>query len=330
MVSRLHTLPCFQRKSALVIYAHTFLTDMDCASTSFGESNGEEHRVSQEQITSTPIRPSVITDHLLNDFDGQGYRTETIFSPISAVLPDFKSVERHNPVNENIQRSMQVPSITPSSPTLSIARHQVTATPNTHATKCTCLDRTLSIFEKVQIKLGGIRNGPSVSINDMLQCQKDMLASCEQLLECEKCSSRSEYVMLVVSMCNKMLASIEDMDALISPEFTRGVLQREPARSQHQLTQADPLEEIVQAGSNSEHRLISNHNRGLQMVGWRLDDEDETQVMRSLLGVRIARLGSVIGMLEMAVNANQWLAHKGIIQDIRERFTETKLTMRMK
>ncbi|KAI0102521.1 hypothetical protein GGR51DRAFT_573995 [Nemania sp. FL0031] len=178
--------------------------------------------------------------------------------------------------------------------------HQETASPQPSSTGCPCLEKLMGANEDMQVKLvwGAYPlNGVTVSVDDMLQCQKDILVSCETLLECKKCSLRSDYVMLIVSMCHEMMNGIGDLSAMLLPGSERASSKR------------------------SRFESDGGRKRGLKAGGWRLDDEDEIQVIKSLIGIRITRLGSLITLLEKAVKANH-PAYEWVIRALRQSITE--------
>ncbi|KAJ8130146.1 hypothetical protein O1611_g3486 [Lasiodiplodia mahajangana] len=180
-----------------------------------------------------------------------------------------------------------------------------TASPQPSSTGCPCLEKLMGANEDMQVKLvwGAYPlNGVTVSVDDMLQCQKDILVSCETLLECKKCSLRSDYVMLIVSMCHEMMNGIGDLSAMLLPGSER-------ASSKRSRSESD-----------------GGRKRGLKAGGWRLDDEDEIQVIKSLIGIRITRLGSLISLLEKAVKANH-PAYEWVIRALRQSITERIATI---
>ncbi|GAW24075.1 hypothetical protein ANO14919_136550 [Xylariales sp. No.14919] len=165
---------------------------------------------------------------------------------------------------------------------------------------CHCLEQLMQANEDMQVKLvwGAYPlNGVTVSVDDMLQCQKDILVSCETLLECKACSLRSDYVMLIVSMCHEMMNGIGDLSAMLLPGSEQGSSKRSRSESD------------------------GGRKRGLKAGGWRLDDEEEINVIRSLIGIRITRLGSLISLLEKAVKANH-PAYEWVIRALRQSITE--------
>lgn len=178
--------------------------------------------------------------------------------------------------------------------------------PQPPATACHCLEQLMGANEDMQVKLvwGAYPpSGRSVSVDDMLQCQKDILVSCETLLECKRCSLRSDYVMLIVSMCHEMMNGIGDLSAILLPGSQRGSSKRQRSESD------------------------GGRKRGLKAGGWRLDDEDELQVIKSLIGIRITRLESLISLLEKSVKAHH-SGYEWVIRALRQSITERIAAMR--
>lgn len=164
---------------------------------------------------------------------------------------------------------------------------------------CPCLEQLMQANEDMQVKLVwgayGL-NGVTVSVDEMLQCQKDILVSCETLLGCKACSQRSDYVMLIVSMCHEMMNGIGDLSAMLSTKPQQG-------------------------GSKRPRSESDARRRDLKAGGWRLDDEEEINVIQSLIGIRITRLGSLITLLEKAVKENH-PAYEWVIRALRQSITE--------
>ncbi|KAK7751450.1 hypothetical protein SLS62_006535 [Diatrype stigma] len=80
---------------------------------------------------------------------------------------------------------------------------------------CSCLQRMMSTYEMVEIRLVWAPRDESRALplgaDEMLRYQKEALVSCESILRCEACSLEPEQVMLLISICNKLLASIVEM-----------------------------------------------------------------------------------------------------------------------
>ena len=181
--------------------------------------------------------------------------------------------------------------------------------------RCSCSEmvRTYEMAELYLIWAPRDRSGvTSIEVDEILRYQKTVLASCEAVLNCNPCSLQSEQVLLMISICNKLLASFVQMSA--APP----VVAQESA----------PLSKSGQRSSRQEQQLIKGCsgavNRGLKSVisEWNIDDEDKKQVLKALLNSRAARLNSLMDRLGEVVTANHWLIHKSMIRDLLERFAE--------
>ncbi|KAH6645055.1 hypothetical protein BKA67DRAFT_542041 [Truncatella angustata] len=173
---------------------------------------------------------------------------------------------------------------------------------------CRCLDHVLCANKAMQVKLvwgASLRSGTSVSVDDMLQCQKDVLGSCETLLKCNSCRLRAEYLMLVVSMCHEMTNVLGDFYTMTVPR-SQCESSKRPRRGSDKLTSA---------------------TRGVLAGGWQLEDEDEVQIIRRLIGVRITKLGNLISQLETAVSSNH-STYEWIIRALRELNTDKIVSIR--
>lgn len=159
---------------------------------------------------------------------------------------------------------------------------------------CFCSDLIIAANATMQVKLVWATsfNGYSTSsIDDMLQCQKNVLASCESFFGCKKCSLRSDYVVLVISMCREMVNGVKALEVITAPET-------QTTRIQH---------------PNSE--ALGNGN--LEAGGWRLDDDDEIEIIRHLIQVRMTKLKTLIGQLEQTVSANH-ASYAWIVANLRK------------
>ncbi|EMR65636.1 putative transcription factor protein [Eutypa lata UCREL1] len=163
---------------------------------------------------------------------------------------------------------------------------------------CFCIDQIIAANATMQVKLvwATSLNGCSTSsIDDMLQCQKNVLASCETFFGCKKCSLRSDYVVLVISMCREMVNGVKALEVITSPE----------ARSSRR---PHPCTELFSKGK-------------LEAGGWRLDDDDEIEIIRHLIQVRITKLKKLIGQLEHTVSANH-ASYAWVVGNLRKSLDE--------
>lgn len=179
---------------------------------------------------------------------------------------------------------------------------------------CTCFAQAVSTFECIEVQLiGGFRHG-STSTDRILQHQKMALARCKGLLNCRECCSQSEFIILIISMCDRMMSSLQR------------VLPGSGQRSQREMGPGvhPPLEVPNSTGvSIYAGDRPSYDRRRLRMGGWQLDDEDETQVLESLCESRFAQLGRFIDAVGKLVDDKDWPVHANNVRELQERVRAT-------
>lgn len=161
---------------------------------------------------------------------------------------------------------------------------------------CFCTDLVIAANATMQVRLVWTTwlNGGTTctsSIEDILQCQKNVLASCDTFFQCRRCSLKPDYVVLVISMCREMVDGVRALQHITSPEVLR---------SRRRL-QGNPLDHHhTNTGSGGS----GNGKPRVEAGGWQLDDEDEIEIIRHLIQVRITKLRKLVGQVEQAVNAD--------------------------
>ncbi|KAI0530104.1 hypothetical protein GGR58DRAFT_508819 [Xylaria digitata] len=223
---------------------------------------------------------------------------------------------------------------------------------------CLCALQAIQTHESIEIGLVFGLQYESGLATDILQRQKACLADCEALLRCQSCTARSEHVILILSMCDKIAYNMEDTLGAILRGGRRGDNKqgtREPFEiyiSEPKLMTLDNLEkpsplsysqtpaEFRQRSATNRNRGCSpattgldrtyrgNHNQslrshGLQIGLWPLDDEDEYGVLRSLFSTRIEKLRSLLLILQDLAIEHNWPVHRKLVNEVRERFTES-------
>ena len=181
--------------------------------------------------------------------------------------------------------------------------------------RCSCSEmvRTYEMAELYLVWAPRDRSGVmSIEVDEIFRYQKTVLASCEAVLSCNLCNLQSEQVLLMISICNKLLASFVQISAdppLIAQESAHpsNLGQRSPGQGQ----------QLIKGFS-------SGMSRGLNSVisEWKIDDEDKKQVLKTLLNSRAARVNSLMNRLGEVVTTNHWLIHRSMIRDFLERFAE--------
>ncbi|KAI2642336.1 hypothetical protein GGS21DRAFT_300789 [Xylaria nigripes] len=165
---------------------------------------------------------------------------------------------------------------------------------------CSCFSRAVGTYEAIEVAVWGhseLRTNP----HNVLQDQKKAMIECELLLECGRCRTQSAYTMLLLSMCRRILTTLEELcrssNLGVHPEA------REPRRCGND------------SAGEDEGRV-----RGYS-INIQLDDDDERLVLQSLVAARLARFGRLLSELDKVVSEQGWPVHKGLIQDLQARLT---------
>ena len=180
-----------------------------------------------------------------------------------------------------------------------------------HQQKCSCSEMVRT-YEKAEMYLVWAprdhSGAVSIEVDEVLRCQKTVLASCEAVLSCNLCHLQSEKVMLMISICNKLLASLVNMSIDLPSITQRSVT---PSRSEYN-------------SPRCEMPIGGVHGRGLnfELNVWKIDDEDKNQVLRSLINARATRLEALLDKIGEKVTTNSWLVHRSMIRDLIQRFAE--------
>lgn len=181
--------------------------------------------------------------------------------------------------------------------------------------RCSCSEmvRTYETAEVYLVWAPRDRSGAtSIEVDEMLRCQKTVLASCEAVLSCGLCNLQSEQVMLMISICNKLLASFVQMSAaspMVAQETGRPANSEQCSTRQEQQPISGPIS-------------VKSRSSSFEFSEWKIDDEDKKQVLKTLLNSRAARLNGLMDRLGEVVTINRWLVHKSMIRDMLERFAE--------
>ncbi|KAI1470988.1 uncharacterized protein F4812DRAFT_455099 [Daldinia caldariorum] len=228
-------------------------------------------------------------------------------------------------------------------------------------TRCLCFLQAIHTHEAIEVNLVFALQHQSGTAANLLRHQKKCLRECEDLLDCQSCRTKSDYVMLILSMCDKIARNLEKAFVMMLPtcqERDTSYRKRGNSRvsfmdshqekltfshsqghqtSLHAQTPQDPGQYLMSTRNGScnrhppEHLQIGreNHDRDperkntLQIGLWQLDGDDELQVLNSLFTARIDRLRSLLTTLGNLVNNYDWPAHERLVDDIRRRLTES-------
>jgi len=186
----------------------------------------------------------------------------------------------------------------------SITSPEALSSSNTYDSGCSCYSQAIGTYEAIEVAAWGQREEWS-NADDILRYQKRALSECEELLECRSCSKQSSYTMLVLSMCSRILTTLEELCQggvnSSSMSFNQGSAVGKKRRK------------------HEDNKNNKGRGYGISIRNRQLDDDDEHLVLQSLLTARVARLGRLLSTLDNIVGERSWPAHKGLIRDLQTR-----------
>ena len=151
-------------------------------------------------------------------------------------------------------------------------------------------------------------------LDEDLSHLKRVLVQCSTTLDCKACSSQSAVMMLVLSICEKMLASFEQLcHAFLSPTSPES---RRPSSS----------DSLMSIGSLSAAN--TDNSKGLKIGDYMLDTDDEIHVVRALVISRMKSLRALLFRLEKIISSNRWTGHGEILDNIRCSYRRTAATIK--
>lgn len=177
----------------------------------------------------------------------------------------------------------------------------------------TCLAKATKTLEAIEAASWALREKVDYT-NEMLHEQKRAMIECKDLLCCQKCVTQPAYIMLVLSICGKILGTLEALCCGIPTAGKDGSADEPCPNPKRRWTGRD-------SGSGSE---FSSHGYRQPIYGYgnrktQLDNEDELLVLQSLLRARVAKLDGLLGRLHVFITEHNWPAHKGLIRELQDR-----------
>lgn len=172
---------------------------------------------------------------------------------------------------------------------------------------CQCIDSILQANELMQLQFApplDLQDEFTINIDDTLQIQKEILDSLTALLQCRRCSARSEYMTLTVSSCQEVLRSIQELHCLTLS-----------SDSHHEFSIAS---QTLRTGEYNERGTGRSGSKKLMASGrWRLDDEAEAEIFWNLIEIRVTKLEKLLRQLEEVARVKR-LKCLRIVQAMRE------------
>ncbi|KAF4961242.1 hypothetical protein FGADI_479 [Fusarium gaditjirri] len=169
---------------------------------------------------------------------------------------------------------------------------------------------------------------PLMTQQTILKRQKMILLRCDSLVQCGTCWSRPDFVMLIITMCDRILTSLEAVERFVcsrSDDDINRVSSKGDATALDMQAMAAPSRAGLEVSSLSRSRSSQMLQPGVS--AWQIDDDDEMELVISLIKSRVTRLGNLITMAEGTISANAWPWHERLVQALRKRSNKLLISL---
>lgn len=174
------------------------------------------------------------------------------------------------------------------------------------ASSCRCMSTALDILEVLEIKNSKMS---LEAIDGILSFKKRALNQCNVMLECQGCNSHSQFMMLLVVICDKMVASFERLS----------------------LTCREVHQQITNVGDTRKAEGFTIVDGKSLFVGeYEVDlDEERCYLVRQLVMLQLRNLATFELRLKGIANGWSWDAHKTMLATIDKRLQDTAANIRI-
>ncbi|KAH8799113.1 hypothetical protein F5884DRAFT_869748 [Xylogone sp. PMI_703] len=305
-------LDCFYRapvrgnSEKKVSSSHETTRETTPAAVTVEASTGDEFLVDQEPTYSSSLHDSSPEFDIV-DFSSTAENIRTAL-PVSEFTEQWQNESYTFTDEANNTHRSGIPGLEMIDFSFNNESCPVLPSPSASQSNCHCIVQAVATYESIEVAVWGQRKLFS-DLDDMLQLQKAALAECEKLVECPNCNVQPAYIMLLLSMCRKILRTLEDIYS-ISGEDCKPAIVDQDSRDKKRPRFSD--EDDEERGARRQAFDGSTDN-------WKLDDEDKRLVLQSLLSARVAKLNHLLGMLDKVVNDNTWPVHKDLVRELQNR-----------
>ncbi|KAF5685300.1 hypothetical protein FDENT_6294 [Fusarium denticulatum] len=167
---------------------------------------------------------------------------------------------------------------------------------------------------------------PLMTQQTILKRQKLILLRCDSLVQCGTCWSRPDFVMLIMTMCDRILTSLEAVERFVcsrSDDDINKVTSNGAAVALNVQAMATPSRTGLEVPSLPRSSQMLQPGVG----AWQIDDDDEMELVTSLIKSRATRLGNLITMAEGTISANAWPWHERLVQALRKRSNKLLISL---
>lgn len=172
-------------------------------------------------------------------------------------------------------------------------------------------------------------SGTVRKLDEDLHHWKQAIVRCSDMLDCKSCNGQSSVMMLVLSICEKILESIGQLSAAFLASGSSLLTSRRPSSAASSGSRYNSLSMISNSGdANMFDSTASGDEAGKGtprkiFANAILDIEDEVSIVKVLVMARMKNLGDLLSRLEKLINFNRWSGHGNVLENIRSDYRRT-------
>ena len=166
---------------------------------------------------------------------------------------------------------------------------------------CQCLTSALSLLETLAVQ-SAQPSAPTVA--RMLHFMKRALAQCDVLLDCQRCSSLSSFIILLVVFCEKMVMSYERVLVILTAQY----------RSRQ--------EQSLIATGGAAASSARDDERRMAVKDYDVDMEEQPCVFGSLASMQMRKMKTFLARVKSVLKQWNYDDHVATVVSVEERLRQ--------
>jgi hypothetical protein len=160
---------------------------------------------------------------------------------------------------------------------------------------CRCLASAVSLLESISIQSiqANLKSVPQI-----IRHNKSALLQCRALYTCSVCSKKSEFVMLLIFLCQRIISSYQRTVAILTEQFNRLHCPNED----HLIQVSAPSMEAAMAAA-----------REVELREYQVNVEEEPCVFGGVVQMQLKKMISFLRLLKVIVSGDKWPSHVAMI-----------------
>lgn len=193
----------------------------------------------------------------------------------------------------------------PESTTLHVRRAPPTPSEPLINQLCACVSSALTLLEALEME---DYSASSRSIAHVLQLRKQTLLRCVELISCETCTATSNFIILVILLCRKVVGSYERVVRILREQLDRD-------------RQAQTLG-FGRCHAPQQHEVTDESGEGglaIFLRNYEMDSAEELCVFSGLIAMQLGKWRILIGQLKNRCLSLDLAMHSAMVAAVEKR-----------